>query len=213
MGQVTISGQTFDIYGEHIADDAGPPVVQSAKNYFLAATHASAFTGAGTSDQAKALVTATRMLDRQVWQGTRTDLVTPQPLAWPRTGITAKEGDPPDDDTIPTRVIQACYELANALLADAAVQTSPSQGTNTKRTRTRDKVGDLETEAETEYFRPGSSDGSGGATRFPTIIHELIGCWLESGSDLALVFASGTEVGTVFDGELDNFGFTDPGLP
>ena len=78
-------------------------------------------------------------------------------------------------------------------------------------TEQRDVVGPIETESKIELFRP--TDRS--SPRFPTIVHELIGCFLDGGltAEVGLAFTSGTDVTTAFDGSLDNFGLQGPGLP
>lgn len=205
MGTVSISGQDFSIYGEHRVDAGG---VQSAINYFAAALHATSFTGASNLDQQRALVTATRMLDRQAWQGARAG--SPQELAFPRTGLVDVDGQPVDSASVPVQIVQATYELANSLLGDAAVQTDRDTGTNIKRERQRDKVAELETETETERFRP----TAGSAPRFPTIVQELVAPFLAGTlSASSLVFTSGTDVSTLFDGVQNDLGLQGEGLP
>ena len=203
MGTVDIGGETFNIYGEHDTDAGG---IQAATNYFLASPHAAAFQAASSDTQKQYLVTATRMLDRQRWVGTRTDTATPQPLEWPRTGVPSKEGISFPDDEVPLDIILGSYELANALLGDAAVQSSQDSGSNTKRAKR--KVGDLE--IEDEYFRP---TFGGLAGRFPTIVQELVGCFLAGGlGSEDLSFISGTDVTTIFDGVQNNWGMNRGGI-
>lgn len=182
MGQVTIATVVFDIYGEHVSDAAGPPVIQSAQNYFKGVTHGDAFLAASSDAQAKALVAATRMLDRQLWEGTMTDAVTPQPLQWPRTGATDRYGVAIGSTVIPTDIIRGCYELAAAILADAAVQTQQNVGSNLQSETL--KIGPIEL-GETR-FRPTTDE----APRFPVIVQEFVGPYLASGSAVG-GFASG----------------------
>jgi len=177
MGTVSIAGKTFDIYGEHLTDDSGPPVVESASTYFAASLNASAWNDATLDDQARALVTAGRIFDKQLWVGTPTDPDTPQPLAWPRTGVPDCDGIAATTTDIPMKIVEGSYELALAILADAAVQTQTNTGSNTKRVLARKKVGDLEVEDETEYFSPTNS-GANAGTRFPTQVQELIKCYV-----------------------------------
>lgn len=202
MGTVNISGTDYDIYGTQ----AG------AKTYFAAATHAAAWQALSGTDEKRYLVTATRMLDRAKWRGQITDPDTPQLLEWPRSGLVDKNGLPVDPNTVPVEVEEATYELANYMAGEdataAGIQNSPNTGSNVRRTKQRDKVGDLETESETEYFRPTS--GPGQSTRFPQIVTELIGLWLEAGFNIAGIVTGNTGL-SIYDGrDLD---FSDPGLP
>ena len=164
MGSVSIQGTSFSIYGTY----AG------ALEYFKASLPASitAWTAAGQVLRQQALVTASRMIDRVG-------------LIDPATGlaITAASVTQP----APTQF--AGYELAAALLADPSVQTVVAAGSNVRRTHQRDKVGDLESESETEYFR--STLGVSG--RFPTIVQELLGPYLAGGADaLSSAYVYGT---------------------
>jgi hypothetical protein len=86
-------------------------------------------------------------------------------------------------------VIFASYELASAILADPTIETSANAGTNTKRTLARDKVGDLETERETEFFMP-TIAGSASAGRFPPAVQEYLKGLL--GGQLSLTAVSGS---------------------
>lgn len=206
MGQVSISGVTYDIYGTH----TGAPVagVLSAQQYFAAATHASAYTTADGTNQKKALVTATRMLDRAPWQGQKTSPA--QALQWPRTGVVDKYGNEVDSAAVPADIIYGCYELALAILEDEVTQTQKNTGTNVRRQKNIDKVADLMQEVETEYFRP--TDLLAG--RFPTIVQELVGQYMSgAGSSIAGAFASGTDVESQFDDEDEDFSYNPPGVP
>jgi len=211
MGTVNISGKTYNIYGTHITDDAGPPVVPSASTYFGASLNASAWNDASLTQQAQALVTATRILDKQTWVGAVTDSATPQPLAWPRTGATnCRTGVAVPDDEVPEGIVFGSYELALAILADATVQTSSSSGSNVRRTRSKDKVGDLETERETEYFTstniPGSNTNAG---RFPPAVQEFVACYF-GGSGIATVTITGSQA-SFFYGR--DYSYDGEGLP
>lgn len=152
--------------------------------YFEGALHGSAFSSASTTVQDQALVTATRMLDRQNWQGTKTSDA--QALAWPRTGVSDREGVAIGSSTVPADIINAQCELALALINNQSVQDSSSNSLNTKRL----KAGS----AEIEYFRPTR------AGRFPTIVQELIGYLLASSAGSLLEpYASGTCVESYFE--------------
>jgi len=174
MGTVSAGGKTFTIYGE-ITSDAGATV--SASTYFAGSLNATAWDAASLTDQSKALIAATRIFDKQLWVGSMTDPTTPQALAWPRTGVPTCDGIVASASVIPERVIFGAYELAGAILTTAAVQTDANTGSNTRRVLARKKVGDLETEDETEYFSATNS-GQNAATRFPTEVQEYIRCYV-----------------------------------
>ena len=133
MGQITISGTVFDVYGT----EAG------AADYFKGTLASSAWSDASSGDKKKSQISAARWLDRQSWVGEKTSDA--QPLAWPRTGV---EGF--DDATTPDEVIDAEYELILILLNDPTADTKANTSQNTKRV----KAGS----AEVEFF--GQVDGS-----------------------------------------------------
>ena len=107
--------------------------------------------------KARALLTATRMLDRRDWDGEPAD--EDQTRAFPRTGTDYSSTQ------FPNPIIEACIELAYELTQDSAVETT-EQGKNTKRL----KAG----EAEIEYFRPGGVRGMASIKRFPDVVEEII---------------------------------------
>jgi hypothetical protein len=189
VGTVSIQGNSYDIYGTY-AD---------AIVYFNAATHAASWTAATQANRLKALVTATRMMDRQPWQGSPTDPTTPQPLEWPRTGVIDRSGEAVDDSEPPDKIEWGTYELANALLGDATVQTDKNSGSNVKRDKLKQKVGPLEEETETEYF-VSTSTGSNASGRFPTIVQELVKEYLQAGAGLMGIYAAGTDIDSYFEG-------------
>lgn len=205
MGQVEISGKTYEIYG----------TLDDAETYFSASLNKSGWAAADFTTKQAALVTASRMFDRTLWAGTPTlpvSKVQPQPaetqpLAWPRQGTTDCSGDAVPDDVIPEDVIAGSFELANALLVpENTIETSASSGSNVKKTSLREKVDVLETAESKEYFintaRPGR------APRFPQQVHELIRCFLGgSGAGGALSF--GLNDDSAFDNE---WGLTIPGF-
>ena len=196
MGTVQIGGSPFDIYGE--SDDAN--------TYFKAHADGAAWRAAATTDKSRALVTAARSFDRQKWVGEATDPVTPQPLAWPRKNITDRNGQAVLDSVIPPDVLEGNWEWANAILGDTDIANSVP-GTNTKKTRTRNKVDVIETEIEVENFKP----TIGTTARFPVAVTELIGMFL-AGSDAALVFVSGTDELSQFTTADTDFGFSGVGI-
>lgn len=151
--------------------------VAGASSYFEDALHAASWQAADAGTRTQSLVTATRMLDRQKWRGSKTD--PSQDLAWPRTGLSDIEGQPLNQDEVPGFMLDATCELALALIEDSDIQNQADTGSNVSRL----KAGP----AEIQYF---GSNTSG--PRFPIIIHELVGFYL-AGSTLPLPFASGTD--------------------
>lgn len=113
------------------------------------------------------LVTATRILDRQKWQGTPTGL-SGQQLAWPRTGLECVA-----EDEIPEKLVYACVELANLILEGSDVESNVRPGVQTLQMI---KAGSV----QLQYFRDAESTFTKGA-RFPTVVQELIGKWLGGG--------------------------------
>ena len=175
MATVDIGGNTYEVYGD----------VAAAEDYMVARLGSEAWMCASANDRAKALVSATRMLERTSWQGDPTGVLG-QVLAWPRTGLLDKEGDALDDQTVPQEVVDASFELALKLLEDAELQDQVSaESSNIKRL----KAGS----AEIEYFR--QVEG----TKLPTVVSQLVGCWTDS-STRTVGRAYGTDRCSSFDG-------------
>jgi hypothetical protein len=124
----------------------------------------------------RALVEASRLIDRQSWAGTKSE--EGQLTSWPRSGITDV-----DEYAVPQAVIDATCELAGAFLAE---QTDVLGSGTTENAMRRFKAGSV----EIEYFR-----GAGAApTRFPLVVQELLGPYLAGGgSFIGGLFASGTD--------------------
>lgn len=202
MGVVNIGGIAFNIYGEH-TDNTGPVI--SATAYFSASLNVAGWDVATFGDRQKALVNAARIFDKQRWKGALTDPTTPQPLAWPRTGVADCDGVAIDPNTIPEDVIFASYELAAAILSNAAVQTQENTGSNVRRVLARKKVGDLEIEDETEYFTP-TNIGLAVGSRFPAQVQEYLRCYVEGHTMGATVVGAAPSVFIDFD-----FGLTGQG--
>ena len=173
MGTVSISGVSYDIYGTEA----------EANEYLRAHSNGAAWFAADTTTRKQALVTTARSFDRQAWVGAATDPVTPQPLAWPRTGVSDRNGQAVSDSVIPPDILNGSFEWALDTIQDPTV-TEAVPGTNTKRTRTKDKVDVIETEAETEFFKP----TIGQTARFPVAVQEWIGFYLSGSGNAALFF-------------------------
>jgi hypothetical protein len=176
MGQVTISGTVYDVYG----DETG------LKTYMAGKLGSVNYDAATAADRKKALVSATRWIDREKWSGVLTDAITPQPLAFPRTGLTDCEENAVDENTVPPEVIDACYELVEILLGDATATSKSNQSSNVK------KVG--AGTAQVQFFRAGNPDGSGlTAGIFPTEAQKLLRCYLPGTTGIAGPLVSGTD--------------------
>lgn len=106
-----------------------------------------------------------------------------QALAFPRSGLTDKEGETVSATTVPQAVKDATCELAYEVSQNSDLETSRSQDDNTKRL----KAGSV----ELENFRPQLNQG-----RFPFPVTELISLFLAASSALAGPTASDAGVGT-----------------
>lgn len=171
MATITINGTEYPVYADLAAAD----------DYAQAGIHADGWLDDPDEDRrARALVTATRLLDRQRWRGERTDPT--QELEWPRTGIS---GVP--DDELPGDLVAGAIELAIALHAGSEVQD---------RTTTENDVKNLRAgSVSLEFFR-----GIPPGTRFPTIVQELVGRWLRgAGLRFPSSMAFGTDRKTTMD--------------
>jgi len=167
---VSVGGTEYDVYAA-IAD---------ANSYLEAEVSAAAtkWRSASLTDndtKARALVSATRLIDRQSWPGSKTD-GDYQTLEWPRkgTGITGV-----DQDVIPQQIIDACILLAAEINNGSKVTSESTTDSRTKRL----KAGSV----EKEFFRE-----LDGGTRFPTAIEELLR-GLRGGVGLSGVVATGTD--------------------
>lgn len=161
MNTVEIGGSTYDVYAD-IAD---------ANLYLDGALHAGAWHGTTTNDEqkARALVTATRTLDRQNWKGSKA--VPTQPLDFPRTDMGITPEPVVDEFGVPIDIVHACIELAVGL-ADGTMASVQNDSSTATRIRSM-SAGSV----NITFFR--NPDGT--AARFPTIIQELIGKYLGGG--------------------------------
>lgn len=143
--------------------------------------------------QDRALVTAFRELEKQRYAGMRTGGAA-QATQFPRDSITNCDGiDRSGDSPAPVEVVEAQIELAYELSQDTALEGSSGSGSNVKKVEAGS--------AKVTFFRPGR-DGSGNrGTRFPTVVQELIGCFLETGG--AGVESFGTDAKSSFCDDSD----------
>ena len=151
--------------------------VTDANTYFEHMIHAALWNDASDDTKTSALVSATSSLDRQDWLGEKFDVG--QTLDFPRSGLTDAEGNEVDETTVPQEVLDATCEYALGLIGDTELASEANTGNNFKKL--------VAGSAEVEYFR-----GSNGQ-RFPTIVMELIGLWLEANSLISGPFVSGAD--------------------
>lgn len=124
MGQVAISGNSYDVYSE----TADP--IADAKIYLLAKVGSSAWTDAEKTDQQAALVSATRWVIRSLAARGVAEASIPDPATTPADQFLS----------------EATYEAAFVLISDPTAIDQNNQGDNKKRL----KAGS----AEIEFFRP-----------------------------------------------------------
>lgn len=163
---ILIDSQPYSVYAD----------VGDADLYLAASSHAANWVSATTLVKQQALITATRILDRQAWKGTKT--VSSQDLEWPRTGtgVTGVE-----DSVVPGDIIDASIEMALALVDGSELQTD----SNTAQKLQVIRAGSV----SLTYFR----GAEGSARRFPTIIHELVRKYLSGSTPAVQGVVSGAD--------------------
>ncbi len=171
---ITIGSDTFDVYAPRADTDS----------YFNGKLGRSSWAGSGGTDKDRALVSATRLFDLENWEGAPADLVTPQPIAWPRTGVVDKNGTAVGAAVFPEDLLNGFYELAQAVIDDPAIADTVDTSSNIKGV-TADVV-------TVRFFR--ATEG----TRYPRSVFDYISQFL--GGDTALLaFASGVDVESSFE--------------
>jgi len=161
--------------------------LDAARSYIggIFAPAASAWLALLPDDQGRTLVTATRYLDEQPWDGAAIGTVggAATTLQFPRTGLT-RNGVAVDVATVPPEVVQAAFELAVLISAKPAVVSSVDQGTNLKSVSGGGGVG-------ASFFAP-TSAALGTAPVMPVVVQRLVGRFLAApGDDGAGGFGSG----------------------
>lgn len=176
MGDVTVGTATLQVFG----------TLAGAEAYFKTGLGGTAWLAAASSDRPKALVSATRWLLRL---GV-TDGQTPAPLL------------PSAADTgVPENVKLGAYELAEALLADASVQTQQNTGSNVK------AVG--AGSARVEFFRSTTDT----APPLPLVAFQLLGPYLPGAQGGGAAFGGNEAFGTCEEshfGDEDAYGLQFP---
>ncbi|HUT76452.1 MAG TPA: DnaT-like ssDNA-binding protein [Polyangia bacterium] len=194
--QVSISGNSFDVYGS----------VALASAYFAGSSSGFAtWTALDANAKKRALVSGRRVLDRQRWKGTK-DGGAGQATAFPRAGLVDASGFPITSTVVPDEVCEAGYELGLDMAGgDAAGVESDATGSVKS---SSERVGGVSISTAT-YADPRAT-GSPTAARFPVNVMELIGLWLSASSaDGAIGY--GTDAESAFtDGQ---FGVELRGLP
>lgn len=114
--------------------------------------------------KARALITATRLLDNQCWVGTKT--ASSNTLEWPRTGVTDADGNAVDENTVPDQIVNGTIRLAYELSQDPTLASQQNTGSNDKKY--------VAGSVSIEFFRPGGVLGTSGIQRFPFSVMELV---------------------------------------
>lgn len=178
MTTITIGGASYDVYSS----------VAEALVYFQASMDSVEWAAVSNANKEIALVAATRMIDRQVWMGARTAVISTQKLEWPRTDITDKAGLARSSSTVPVEIVTASQELAMRIHRDKSVQESTGGGDEVKSLRA-DTV-------DVEFF------GSGGrASIWPQLVTELVEQFMLKNLTST---ATGTDGTSSFDDDADN---------
>jgi hypothetical protein len=129
-----------------------------------------------TDDEVKtrAKLTAFRMIERQDYLGSKVGTE-----KWPRTGLIDEEGIAVPSGSVPQFVKNAQFELELELILNPSVQTKSD---------TRDNIKQLKAGSTSlTKFQPQSGP------RFPTIINEYLGRYLEGGLNLIMPTAGGID--------------------
>ena len=99
--------------------------VEEADAYFTERMHSTDWSA--SVDKEAALITCTRLLDRNVkWSGVKASET--QALDWPRFGMVDRDGYYVDEDIVPEPVKQAVCELAYFMLGGDRTEENPLKG-------------------------------------------------------------------------------------
>lgn len=170
--QISVSSNLYDVYADN----------HDVDNYLLAKFGTTAWFAATEDEQAQAIVSATRLLDKQCWLGDKTS--DSQPLAWPRTN-TGVEGV--EDNVIPNDIKFGMAELAFLILTGSNVENNTLPGGQGLQII---KAGSV----MLQYFR----DAQGlmeQQARFPPVVQEYIARYL-CGTGILTGVATGVTTGT-----------------
>lgn len=176
MSEIVIGANSYDVYQDvEEIDIYAAAMIGDAGDGWRAAD---------ADTQARAGVTATRIIDRLAWAGSKADEY--QAHAWPRKDLTYPDGQPVDPGVIPTELLEADCEIAAALAAGLDVQPDP----NTEATRMLKANG-----VQIEYFRT----IIGTTIPLPLSVMQLVGFWLGGSTGVIGSESFGTCEKTAFD--------------
>lgn len=181
MATVTIGATDYDVYID----------VEYADEYLAGQINATAWRALTDEDDKKrAIISSTRLLDRQRWKGEKTDSY--QVHAFPRTGLVYPgSGDAVPSNVVPQEVLDATAELSSALVDGSDVQSNTDPNTSNVQSL---KAGSV----SISYFRNESF-----MQRFPTIIQELLGFWLAGIGVTVSPSSYGTDRESAFEDSYD----------
>jgi hypothetical protein len=174
MATITIETNDYDSYLS----------VAEATAYLAARLDAGAWTSATTDDKGRALVSATRLIDRRIYMGAKTSDT--QALQFPRTGLVC-DGIEVASDTVPQKVLDATAELALAILNDLSTlaKTDFSEA-QTRRLRAGS--------AEIEFFEATTGPSTIlGKQYFPDVVNDLLRCFFSAPAGVGSGFVYGDE--------------------
>lgn len=174
MSTVTIETVDFDVYQD---------VAEATANLVADLRLSPLWAAASDDNKKRALVGATRWIDRQTWKGTAIS----SDHAWPRTGATDRYGQGVDSSTVPADVLLAHSYMAALIVENSAVAEKTDQGVKTKFV----KAGSV----EVEFFLE-AQDGQ----KFPGFINDLLSQYLTSSSAISRVQKTGDPDGTSTSG-------------
>lgn len=155
-------------------------VVEADARLAVDPTRSAAWAALTTDQKGADLVAATYRLDLLTWKGEKAGGAL-QVNAFPRTGLTYKDGTAVTDTDVPQEVEDATILLAGSIALDASNANQGTSGSNLKRV----KAGS----AEAEFFRPTT-----GVQLQDTTAFALVKCFLagQSGANIGQGnFASG----------------------
>lgn len=182
MATVSIGGTDYTVYQDETEAD----------EYFNGSSDYDTWNAFTSDEKKRALVSSTRLIDRQSWQGEKEG--DPQELAFPRTGVVDCSGNAVDASTTLEKVEEASLMLALDIADGTPVQ---SNATTEDLTQTL-KAGSV----MITNFR--ATEGS--ASRFPLDVMELIGCYFQGAGDAGI--AGSLSYGVCGEGFDDDFGFS-----
>lgn len=166
--------------------------LEEADEYFNGSSDFDAWDVFDTNEKKRALISSTRLIDRQTWKGDKED--EDQTLAFPRINLTDCAGSVVDEDIALANISEASLMLALDIADGSNVETNAT------------------TEDLAQTLKAGSvmitnfRGESGNGTRFPLDVMELIGCYFTGAENVGIAasIATGT-CGEAFD---DDFGFS-----